>query len=147
MGNAVRNAAGDARGKILKMVAEAWNQTPENLDIKDGYVISYETEDSISLKNIVIYGIMKPNDTGWIGGPIVGTGTFMPTYVTGLDENTGQGDRAVVHYTTGAQALDIEVDMDSGRIYILKAASAFDVGKAINPDLVKPRSKAASSRV
>jgi CO/xanthine dehydrogenase Mo-binding subunit len=137
MGNAVRNAAGDARGKILKMVGEAWNQDPENLDIKDGYVVSYETEDTISLKNIVIYGISKPNDKGWIGGPIVGTGTFMPSYVTGLDQDTGQGERAVVHYTTGAQALDIEVDMDSGRIYILKAASAFDVGKAINPDLVK----------
>ena len=92
---------------------------------------------SISLKNIVIYGIMKPNDKGWFGGPIVGTGNFMPGYVTGLDQDTGQGERAVVHYTTGAQALDIEVDMDSGRIYILKAASAFDVGKAINPDLVK----------
>lgn len=137
MGNAVKNAAGDARKKILAMVAEAWNQPPEALDIKDGHVVSYETEDSISLKSIVIYGISKPNDQGWIGGPIVGTGNFMPTYVTGLDENTGQGDRAVVHYTTGAQALDIEVDLTTGRIFVLKAASAFDVGKAINPDLVK----------
>ncbi len=40
------NAAADARTKILNMVAEAWNQDIENLDIKDGYVISYETEDS-----------------------------------------------------------------------------------------------------
>jgi carbon-monoxide dehydrogenase large subunit len=137
MGNAVRNAASDARKKILDMVAEAWSQDAENLDIKDGYVISYETEDQISLKNIVIYGISKPNDAGWIGGPVVGSGHFMPTYVTGLDKDTGQGDRAVVHYTTGAQALDIEVDLNTGRIYVLKAASAFDVGKAINPDLVK----------
>ncbi len=137
MGNAVKNAAADARQKILKMVAEAWNQDLENLDIRDGYVVSYETEDSISLKNIVVYGISKPNDKGWVGGPIVGSGNFMPQYVTGLDENTGQGDRAVVHYTTGAQALDIEIDLDTGRIFVLKAASAFDVGKAINPDLVK----------
>ncbi len=137
MGNAVKNASADARIKILKMVGEAWDQDIENLDIKDGYVISYETEDQISLKNIVVYGIAKPDDQGWVGGPIVGSGNFMPSYVTGLDKETGQGDRAVVHYTTGAQALDIEVDLDTGRIYILKAASAFDVGKAINPDLVK----------
>ena len=50
---------------------------------------------------------------------------------------TGQGDRAVVHYTVGAQAFDIEVDIDTGKIEILKGAAAFDVGKAINPELVK----------
>ena len=62
------------------------------------YVISYKSEESMSLKNIVIYGI-PPNDQGWMGGPITGRGNFMPTYVTGLDKDTGQGPRAVVHYT------------------------------------------------
>lgn len=61
----------------------------------------------------------------------------MPTYVTGLDEETGQGERAVVHYTTGAQAVELEVDLETGCIEILKGVSAFDVGKAINPELVK----------
>lgn len=137
MGNAVRNAALDARKKILDMVAEAWNETPQDLDIKDGYVISYKSEESIPIKDFVVYGLPKPNDQGWVGGPVVGTGSFMPTYVTGLDAETGQGDRAVVHYTTGAQGLDIEVDKETGRITVLRAASAFDVGKAINPELVK----------
>ena len=50
---------------------------------------------------------------------------------------TGQGDRAVVHYTIGAQGLDIEIDMDTGKIDILKAVSAFDVGRALNPQLVE----------
>lgn len=137
MGNAVKAAALHARGQIIDMVAESWHEDPKNLDIKDGYVISYATEESISLKNIVIYGIPKLNDQGWIGGPVVGVGKFMPSYVTGLDKETGQGERAVVHYTTGAQAVEIEIDLDTGKIEILKAVSAFDVGKAINPDLVK----------
>ncbi len=136
MGNAVRNAALDARRKILDMVSEAWGQPVEDLDLKGGYVVSYKTEDSISLKNIVIYGIPKPNDAGWVGGPVVGSGKFMPTYVTGLDKETGQGPRAVVHYTTGCQALEIEIDTETGDIHIIRAVSAFDVGKAINPDLV-----------
>jgi CO/xanthine dehydrogenase Mo-binding subunit len=71
----------------------------------------------------------------------------MPSYVTGLDKETGQGNRAVVHYTTGAQALEIEIDKDTGRIDVIKAASAFDVGKAINPTWSRARSKAVSSRV
>jgi carbon-monoxide dehydrogenase large subunit len=57
--------------------------------------------------------------------------------VTGLDPETGQGERAVVHYTTGAQAGDLEIDLSTGRIEILKGVAAFDVGKAINPDLVR----------
>jgi carbon-monoxide dehydrogenase large subunit len=137
MGNAVVNAARDARRQILEMVAQAWNEDPENLDIIDGQVISYKSEESMSLKNIGIYGISKPNDQGWIGGPVVGRGNFMPTYVTGLDPQTGQGPRAVVHYTTGAQAVEVEVDMDTGRVDVIRGVAAFDVGKAINPEMVK----------
>ena len=137
MGNAVVNAALDARRQVLEMVAEAWEEDPEKLDIVNGTVVSYESEREISLKDIVVYGIMKPGDQGWMGGPVVGRGSFMPTYVTGLDAETGQGDRAVVHYTTGAQGFEIEIDLDTGRLEVVRAASAFDVGQAINPDLVK----------
>jgi carbon-monoxide dehydrogenase large subunit len=137
MGNAVVNAATDARQQVLKLVAEAWEEEPEKLDIVNGTVVSYESEREMSLKDIVVYGIPKPGFEGWIGGPVVGRGSFMPTYVTGLDAETGQGDRAVVHYTTGAQAFEIEVDLDTGKIEVIRAASAFDVGRAINPDLVK----------
>jgi len=57
--------------------------------------------------------------------------------VTGLDKETGQGKRAVVHFTTGAQGFIVEIDTQTGKLEIIKAVSAFDVGKAINPDLVK----------
>lgn len=137
MGNAIKSAAADARRQILEMVAESWDETVDDLDIINGVVVSYKSEQEISLKNIVIYGMPKDDDQGWVGGPIVGRGNFMPTYVTGLDPETGQGKRAVVHYTTGAQAFDIEIDKDTGKIEILKAVTAFDVGRAINPELVK----------
>ena len=137
MGNAIVNAAKDARIQILNIVAEAWEENPEDLDIVNGVVISFKSEKEIPLKNLVVYGLPKPGDQGWRGGPIIGRGNFMPTYVTGLDSETGQGERAVVHYTTGAQAVELEVDLDTGRIEILKGVSTFDVGKAINPELVK----------
>lgn len=137
MGNAVVAAATDARKQILDLVAEAWDDCAEDLDIVNGEVISYRSEESISLKNIVIYGLPKPNDEGWRGGPIIGRGSFMPTYVTGLDPETGQGARAVVHYTTGAQAVEVEVDMDTGKVEIIRGVSAYDAGRAINPEMVK----------
>ncbi len=137
MGNAVVAAARDARQQILDLVAEAWKEDPKNLNIVNGEVISYKSEDTISLKDLVIYGLPKPDDSGWLGGPIIGRGKFMPTYVTGLDPETGQGERAVVHYTTGAQAVEVEVDMDTGKVEIIRAVAANDVGKAINPENVR----------
>ena len=137
MGNAVVNAAHDARRQVLELVAQAWDEELENLDILNGVVVSYQSEREMSLKDIVVYGLPKPNDQGWLGGPVIGRGNFMPTYVTGLDPETGQGQRAVVHYTTGAQAVEVEVDLDTGRVNIIRGVAAFDVGKAINPELVK----------
>ncbi len=137
MGNAVVAAARDARRQILEMVAEAWKENPEDLDIINGVVVSYKSEQETSLKNIVIYGMPKENNQGWMGGPVVGRGSFMPKYVTNLDAETGQGPRSVVHYTVGCEGLDVEIDKNTGKVYILKAGASFDVGKAINPDLVK----------
>lgn len=137
MGNAILAAAKDAHSQIFKIVAEAWDEDETVLDIRDGVVFSSASHREIPLKDFVITGIPKENYQGWIGGPIVGRGKFMPTYVTGLDKDTGQGERAVVHFTTGAQGFIVEIDTETGKLEIIKAVSAFDVGKAINPDLVK----------
>jgi CO/xanthine dehydrogenase Mo-binding subunit len=137
MGNAIVNAAKDARRQILEVVAQAWDENIDNLDILNGVVVSYQSEREMPLKDLVIYGLPKPNDQGWIGGPVIGRGNFMPTYVTGLDPETGQGPRAVVHYTTGAQAVEVEVDLDTGKVNVIRGAAAFDVGKAINPEMVR----------
>ncbi len=136
MGNAVKAAAEDARHQILETVADHWDEDVEDLDIKDGQVVSYKSEREQPLKDLVIYGLPNENFEGWKGGPVLGHGKFMPTYVTNLDPDTGQGRRAVVHYTVGAQAVDLEVDTETGQIEVLKIASAYDVGKAINPDLI-----------
>lgn len=135
-GNAVKEAAESARNQILQVVAESWDEDPEALDIRDGRVISYRSEREQPLKGMVVYGLPNEDNEGWKGGPIVGKGSFMPTYVTSLDPESGQGTRAVVHYTVGAQAVDLEVDTETGRVEVLKIASAYDVGKAINPDLI-----------
>jgi CO/xanthine dehydrogenase Mo-binding subunit len=137
MGNAVVNAAKDVRHQVLDLVADVWGEIPDDLDIVDGMVISHKSENEIPLKNLVIYGLPKPDDSGWKGGPILGRGSFMPNDVTGLDAETGQGEHGVVHYTTGAQAVEVEVNLDTGRVEVIKGVAAFDVGKAINPEMVK----------
>jgi carbon-monoxide dehydrogenase large subunit len=135
MGNAVLRAADSARSLVLQTVAEAWGEDVNDLDIVNGQVVSYKTEESRPLKDIAVTGMQRPDGT-WIGGPVVGQGRFMPDYVTPLDPETGQGPRAVVHFTTGCQAVEIEADKETGEVQLLKIVSAFDVGRAINPDMV-----------
>ncbi len=50
MGNAVLQAAENARTQILQTVAEAWGEDINDLDIIDGQVVSYRTEESRPLQ-------------------------------------------------------------------------------------------------
>lgn len=137
MGNAVFQAAGVVRRRILDLVAEVWDESPEDLTIVAGKVICFKSakpEREIELRDFVAG--LQMSDGSWRGGPILGEGSFMPTCVSGLDPETGQGERVVMHWTTGAQAVEIEVDIETGEIEVLKVSAAYDVGKAINPDLV-----------
>jgi len=62
---------------------------------------------------------------------------FMPEFTSALsDPATSQGGHPNVHYTVGAAGVVLEIDRETGKMTILKAALAVDVGQAINPDLV-----------
>ena len=41
-----------------------------------------------------------------------------------------------MHYTVGAAGIVLEIDPETGRMEVARAALAVDVGQAINPDLV-----------
>jgi aldehyde oxidoreductase len=60
--------------------------------------------------------------------------TFDPP-TTPLDEN-GQGNPYAV-FGSGAHIAEIEVDMELGRVKVLRLVCAHDVGRAINPTLVE----------
>jgi carbon-monoxide dehydrogenase large subunit len=82
-----------------------------------------------------VFGYTYPNGSS-IGGPIIGRGKFMSPLTTYLDPDTGQGVPTIFH-TFGATGVEIEVDVLTGEIEVLKGSQAFDIGKAINPLLVK----------
>jgi carbon-monoxide dehydrogenase large subunit len=80
---------------------------------------------------------MKEDGT-YRGGPIIGRGMFMPEFSSALsDPETSQGGKPNVHYTVGASAVKIEIDRQTGKMRIPKAVLAVDVGRALNPDLIK----------
>lgn len=137
-GTAVERAAIDARDQIFDVVERALGKDRGSLYLEDEKVKSHSEPDfALPLADFVIAGIGKPDGT-YRGGPIVGRGMFMPEFASALsDPETSQGGHPNVHYTVGASGIILEIDKETGRMTIPKVALAVDLGKAINPDLVK----------
>jgi CO/xanthine dehydrogenase Mo-binding subunit len=68
--------------------------------------------------------------------PAVGTYQYRPPKTTPYDPETGHSDPNF-SYGYVAQAVELEVDIETGQIDVLRVVSANDVGHAINPDLIK----------
>jgi carbon-monoxide dehydrogenase large subunit len=136
-GNAVKAAALDACDKMFTVVHRAFGFPKDQLYLEDEKVkCRTHPEFQLALKDFVITGIQTPHGT-FIGGPILGSGVFMPEFTSALsDPETSQGGHPNVHYTVGAAAVKLEIDKQTGKMKVLKATLAVDAGKAINPDLV-----------
>ncbi len=62
-------------------------------------------------------------------------GTFKAPRVS-WDEHTGQGD-AYFTWVYGCQAVELTVNKKSGKVKLLNAVAAHDVGRAVNPEMVR----------
>jgi carbon-monoxide dehydrogenase large subunit len=136
-GNAVKAAAIDAREKMFEVVQRAHGFAKETLYLEDEKVKCHSHPDfQLAFKDFVISGIQTAQGN-FIGGPILGSGIFMPEFTSALsDPETSQGGHPNVHYTVGAAAVTLEIDKETGKMKVLKATLAVDAGKAVNPDLV-----------
>lgn len=129
-GNAVINAALDAKKQIFDVVSQIFHVPPEDLELEDESVyIKGKRWKKISLSDVVM-GYMYPDGTT-IGGPIIGRG-YHTAKMTNLDPDTGAGNPSIFR-TFGAQGIDLIVNVLTGEIKILRCISAFDVGRVINP--------------
>ncbi|MCO6453304.1 MAG: xanthine dehydrogenase family protein [Caldilineales bacterium] len=68
--------------------------------------------------------------------PCISTYRYLPRPTTPYDHDTGAADPNI-SYGYCAQAAEVEVDLDTGHITVLRLWSANDVGRALNPQLVE----------
>lgn len=134
-GQALLMAIEDAKDQIKEVASQVLRVRKEELDIRDGkvYVIG-KLWYSIPLEELAM-GYMYPNGNS-IGGPIIGRGWHIARLSTILDPENGQGS-PTVFYTFGATGVEVEVDLLTGEVKIIRATQAYDIGKAINPMLVE----------
>ncbi|MDP6561156.1 MAG: molybdopterin-dependent oxidoreductase, partial [Candidatus Binatia bacterium] len=129
IGQAVKIASQEIKTKILALAAQALDDRPEHLEFKDGLIWSRQYPDKpLSLERIARTSHFRMH------GPIMASGTYFgrmgafdPKAVKGFLFDMGE-DRTFV-----AQAVEVEVDQETGTVSVLRLVSANDVGFLINP--------------
>ncbi|MEW6673949.1 MAG: xanthine dehydrogenase family protein molybdopterin-binding subunit [Thermodesulfobacteriota bacterium] len=124
MGNAVKKAAGDARGQILKIAAQVLGQPPAELGIEAGVVYALKDRQ----KRISYTDVLKNQCRAGID--ILGRGSYHPD-----DEGVcaGPWSSPSIFWMYGAQYVEVDVDAETGQVRVTKIVGAHDVGRAINP--------------
>ncbi len=131
-GNAVRLAAADAREQIFELAAQVLEASPRDMEAVDRKIrVKGSPDRAVSIAQLAAASHGK-------GGPVLGRGSYMPVApdfdplkVKGGAQVTKSGD----NFT--AQAVQVEVDAETGAVKVLRVIAALDIGCAINPSLAE----------
>jgi len=130
-GNAARLAALDARRQILETAAAMLETDPERLVTESGRIcVEGMPEQGVSLDKVVRHRHFR---TG--GQVVIGQGWYDPPTQL-VDKDTYKGNISAA-YGFGAQAVEVEVDLETGKVRPLRIVAAHDIGRAINPMAVE----------
>jgi aerobic carbon-monoxide dehydrogenase large subunit len=124
MGPAVFAAAGEVRQKALRLAAELLEVAEADLEIDDGQVHVKGVPDmKISLGEIALKL-----------SPMLG-GSLPKGFTAGLEATSFQSSEGMA-YANGTNVAEVEVDIGTGAVKLLRYSVAHDCGRMLNPMLV-----------
>jgi 4-hydroxybenzoyl-CoA reductase subunit alpha len=127
-GNAMRQAAADAKRQLQEVVADKLEANPEDLVFQDGriYVKGSPERGMAFTEAVKAYRYLdKPM-------PIVGRGFYMPDAKEPTTLLKEDGNFSVA-YTFLAQGAEVEVDQETGQVEIKRIVTGHDCGYMLNP--------------
>jgi CO/xanthine dehydrogenase Mo-binding subunit len=129
-GNAVLQAAREARSVMFEIAAEQLGAPADQLEARDGLVVVRDfPEQAIPIADVASHAIWGKQKL------IAGRGSFgWPP--ANADPDTGEGE-PLHNMAYGATVAEVEVDTETGQVKVIKLVSAYDCGKAINPLMVE----------
>jgi len=120
MGKAVQLAAQDIVRQLKQIVAKEYGVPEDKISFADGKIRLPET--------VLDYSEVMFKRFGMQGGTLVGDGQLK----TSVKDEFGEKSTSAFWFLA-AGAAEVEVDVETGKIRLVKYASAVDVGKAISP--------------
>ena len=132
VGKAATQAARSAREQIIELAMQHFQlETRPEIIISDGVVqVNGSKHLSVKLQELLEGAFKK---TGTL---ISASAIYNPPSTTAPDKTTGFGNPSPA-YSFGAHAVEVEVEMDTGKVRVLNVVAAHDIGKAINPLLIE----------
>ena len=125
MGQAAQKAAREIRNQLLDVTARALEARVEDLELKDSAVCVR----GVPEKRLSITEIFKARFGSSVGS-MFGGHCFKTE--GGLNPKTGKGKAAAFWFFSACGA-EVEVDIQTGKVRVLRAVTAVDAGKAIHP--------------
>lgn len=127
-GNAILRAARRLRDQLSPVAAAELGLSEDELIWQDGMVRTADGRTGLSLPELVRAADAHRVDTSVLHTWRARSG--------GFDPDLGQG-HTFPDYTFGTHAAEVEVDLETGEVRLLKYAACHDVGRAINPVRVR----------
>jgi len=116
VGPAVRVAAEEARDALFEFAAQVLNVDPDSLEARDGVIRACDTDRSITFAEL---------------------GEKLGDLMISGHGNRGPNPDGTTISTFGAQFAEVEVNVETGQVRVLRVVSAHDSGRIINPALAE----------
>ncbi|HHX11346.1 MAG TPA: molybdopterin-dependent oxidoreductase [Clostridiales bacterium] len=130
VGNAIMNAAMELRDSLFQVAAAELDIKVAGLAAVNGDIyVKGLPERRISIAEVASKAHL------FQGTPPIGSGTYNPV-TTFLDPETGHG-KAYGTHVFATQIADVEVDIETGEVDLIKIVAVHDCVTAINPMLVR----------
>jgi CO/xanthine dehydrogenase Mo-binding subunit len=129
--HAVVAAAQDLKTKIAALAARHLEVEADEVEVADGRAYARgNPHHHLSFRDV---GMIANLGEGAI---LVGTGAWQPARVQGHDPQTGRLDQESI-ISFGCCVAEVVVDTDTGEVEVTKLVQVWEVGKAINPLMVR----------
>ncbi|MEJ2746271.1 MAG: molybdopterin-dependent oxidoreductase, partial [bacterium] len=122
-GEAVRKTAAKVKEQIVRVGAEMLNKKIEEVDVCDAHVVALDGSGKVSYSDIALRSLYESNQFQIAA---------VESHIT---------HKSPPPFT--AHFVEIEVDMETGKIKVLKYVAAVDCGTAINPQLCEGQTEGA----
>ncbi|MBI2955025.1 MAG: molybdopterin-dependent oxidoreductase [Chloroflexi bacterium] len=130
-GNAVLIAAKDVRSQLAKKAAELLEAREEDMEFRDQKVFVKGSPDrQMKFRDLCRLAYIHGRGAVVIGNGHWAQDIAMPNWDNGVGDVGGA-------YSFGAQAAEVEIDTETGKVHVTKMVVAHDLGFAINPLIIE----------